>query len=344
MPILMCPPTHYGIEYEINPWMHVTSQVDRPRAQRQWEALLHTYAELGAEVVLADPVAGLPDMVFTANAGLTWGDRVVLSRFRHPERQREESRWRELFESRGAPVCDTGEIAFEGAGDALFVGDTLVCGYGFRTDPAAIPMVAGQLGVEVVAVELVDPRYYHLDTCFCPLDRDTVLFAPAAFSPESQERVRHLARRVIEVPDRVAAGFACNAIADRGRGRLVDRRGGAADAAPGGRLPGAGPPHGRVHEGGGRGALPLPARADTPEAPGVRLSRAPRNADPRCQRPDAGQPESPDCPGRPDGLSRDAGREVSRPCRRRCRATIRGGHRRRASWPRAAWPGGRSGG
>jgi len=213
MPILMCPPTHYGIEYEINPWMHVTSQVDRPRAQQQWDALLLTYAELGAEVVLADPVPGLPDMVFTANAGLTWGDRVVLSRFRHPERQREESRWRELFESWGAPVCDTGEIAFEGAGDALFVGDTLVCGYGFRTDPAAIAMVAGQLGVDVVAVELVDPRYYHLDTCFCPLDRDTVLFAPAAFSPESQERVRHLAGRVIEVPDRVAAGFACNAIA-----------------------------------------------------------------------------------------------------------------------------------
>ena len=148
MPILMCPPTHYGVEYEINPWMHVTSQVDRRLARHQWEALLHTYRELGVEVVLADPVPGLPDMVFTANAGLTRGDRVVLSRFRHPERQREESRWRELFESWGAPVCDTGDIAFEGAGDALFVGDTLVCGYGFRTDPEAIPLVARQLGVD----------------------------------------------------------------------------------------------------------------------------------------------------------------------------------------------------
>jgi len=213
MPILMCPPTHYGIEYEINPWMHVTSQVDRRRARQQWEKLLHTYRELGAEVVLADPVPGLPDMVFTANAGLTRGDRVVLSRFRHPERQREESRWRELFESWGAPVCDTGAIAFEGAGDALFVGDTLVCGYGFRTDPEAIPLVAGQLGVDTVALELVDSRFYHLDTCFCPLDPDTVLLAPAAFSAEARERVRRLASRVIEVPDTVALGFACNAMA-----------------------------------------------------------------------------------------------------------------------------------
>ena len=101
MPILMCPPTHYGVEYEINPWMHLTSQVDRRLARHQWEALLHTYRELGVEVVLADPVPGLPDMVFTANAGLTRGDRVALSRFRHPERQREEGRWRELFEELG---------------------------------------------------------------------------------------------------------------------------------------------------------------------------------------------------------------------------------------------------
>lgn len=213
MPILMCPPTHYGIEYEINPWMHVTSQVDRRLARRQWEALHHTYRELGVEVVLADPVPGLPDMVFTANAGLTRGDRVVLSRFRHPERQREESRWRALFEGWGAPVCDTGEVAFEGAGDALFVGDTLVCGYGFRTDPEAIPMVAAQLGVDTVALELVDPRFYHLDTCLCPLDADTILLAPSAFSAKSRERVHRLARRVVEVSDAAAAGFACNAMA-----------------------------------------------------------------------------------------------------------------------------------
>ncbi|MGD1053388.1 MAG: arginine deiminase family protein [Candidatus Dormibacteria bacterium] len=212
MPILMCPPTHFGVIYEINPWMHVSSPVDSGRAALQWEALRDTYEELGVEVVLADPVPGLPDMVFTANAGVTRGDRVVLSRFRHPERQDEEPHWRLLFARRGMEVSDTGGVSFEGAGDALFLGDTLVCGHGFRTDRAAIALVASSLGVDVVELELIDPRYYHLDTCFCPLDRRTVLFAPAAFSPASRERVRRLAARVIEVPDGIAAGFACNAM------------------------------------------------------------------------------------------------------------------------------------
>ena len=213
MPILMCPPTHFGVVYEINPWMHVASPVDPRRAADQWEALRATYRDLGVEVVIADPVPGLPDMVFTANAGVTWGARMVLSRFRHAERQGEEVHWRGLFAARGMPVLDTEGIPFEGAGDALFVGDTLVCGHGFRTDRSAIPLVASALGVDVVELELVDPRYYHLDTCFCPLDAGTILFAPSAFSPASRERVRRLARRLIEVPDRIAAGFACNAIA-----------------------------------------------------------------------------------------------------------------------------------
>ena len=88
-----------------------------------------------------------------------------------------------------------------------------MCGYGFRTDPEAIPLVARQLGVDVLAVEVVDPRYYHLDTCFCPLDEGTVLLAPSALSPESRKRVRRLASRVVEVSAAAAAGFACNAMA-----------------------------------------------------------------------------------------------------------------------------------
>ena len=37
--ILMCPPDFYGIEYEINPWMHRERQVDRPIAVEQWNGL-----------------------------------------------------------------------------------------------------------------------------------------------------------------------------------------------------------------------------------------------------------------------------------------------------------------
>jgi len=214
MAILMCRPDHFGVEYEINPWMHVANQVDRSRAAQQWDALYRAYAELGQDVVLVDPVSGLPDMVFTANAGAVWNGTAVLSRFRHPQRQGEESHWQEAFGQQGFDVVvPPRSMYFEGAGDALFVGDTLFAGYGFRTDRAAHRFVARALGVDVVSLELVDPRFYHLDTCFCPLNEQTVIFAPEAFSPRSARTIRALVPHVIEVPTDVAAGFACNAIA-----------------------------------------------------------------------------------------------------------------------------------
>jgi len=214
MSILMCPPVHYGVEYEINPWMHVDVDVDHARATQQWQALYRAYLDLGERVDLVEPQKGLPDMVFTANSGLVRGHDVVLSRFRHSERQGEESHWRRVFEERGFTVHELDpDLAFEGAGDALFVGDRLFAGHGFRSDREAHVGAARVLGVEVVSLELVDPRFYHLDTCFCPLNQHTVLFAPSAFSTQSARTIRKLVPHVIEVPVDVAAGFACNAIA-----------------------------------------------------------------------------------------------------------------------------------
>jgi N-dimethylarginine dimethylaminohydrolase len=214
MAILMCRPDHFGVEYEINPWMHVANQVDRSRAAQQWDALHRAYTELGQPVVLAEPVAGLPDMVFTANAGVVWNGTAVLSHFRHRERQGEESHWETAFAAQGFEVVrPPREMCFEGAGDALFVGGTLFAGYGFRTDRESHRFVGRALAVPVVSLELVDPRFYHLDTCFCPLNEQTVIFAPQAFSPRSARTIRKLVPHVIEVPPEVAAGFACNALA-----------------------------------------------------------------------------------------------------------------------------------
>jgi len=211
--VLMCAPDHFGVEYEINPWMHVAVEVDHQLATAQWEALHRTYTELGVEIELAKPVAGLPDMVFSANAAVLWDGRAVLSNFHHAERQGEEVHWRGELERLGFDVHELPRsVSFEGAGDALFVGDRLVCGYGFRTDRASHRPVARVLDVEVVSLELVDPRFYHLDTCFCPLDDTTVLAAPAAFSAASAKALRRLVPNLIEVPADVAAGFACNAM------------------------------------------------------------------------------------------------------------------------------------
>jgi N-dimethylarginine dimethylaminohydrolase len=213
MAILMCRPEHYGVEYEINPWMHVEKGVDREKAESQWQALYRAYTDLGQTVELVEPVPGLPDMVFTANAALVRDGRAVLSRFHHPERQGEEPFWRAALFDRGLRVQDLAPgIAFEGAGDALFVTDRLFAGYGFRTDIESHAEVARLLDVEVVSLHLVDPRFYHLDTCFCPLAPGVVMFAPHAFSPESARTVRRLVPHVIEVPTRLARDFICNGV------------------------------------------------------------------------------------------------------------------------------------
>lgn len=213
MAILMCPPEFFGIEYEINPWMHLDVRVERRTARAQWQALHDLYRQVGETVELVDPVAGLPDMVFTANAGLVWRDVAVLSSFRHPERQGEEPYWHDALSAHGFSIHRLPDgIAFEGAGDGLFVGDRLFCGSGFRSDVEAHGLVAEILNVEVVSIQLIDPRFYHLDTCFCPLDDRTVLVNPTAFTPESLERIRKAVPRVVEAPPEVAAGFACNAM------------------------------------------------------------------------------------------------------------------------------------
>ncbi|HEY7926197.1 MAG TPA: arginine deiminase-related protein [Candidatus Dormibacteraeota bacterium] len=218
MAILMCRPEHFGIEYEINPWMHVAVEVDHARAVDQWEALHRLYLELGESIELTQSVAGLPDMVFTANAAVVWRRRAVLSRFQHAERAGEERHWRATLERLHVDVHEVSpELSFEGAGDALFVGDHLFLAWGFRTDLAAHAEVASILDVESTSLQLVDPRFYHLDTCFCPLDDSTALIAPAAFAAESLELIRCRGLQLIEVPAEVAAGFACNGMALAGR-------------------------------------------------------------------------------------------------------------------------------
>jgi N-dimethylarginine dimethylaminohydrolase len=213
MAILMCRPEHFGIEYEINPWMHVAVSVDHARAVSEWEALHAAYVDAGETVELTAPVPHLPDMVFSANAAVLWRGRAVLSRFHHAERAGEEVHWRAALQRLGYRVLEVGpRHSFEGAGDALFVGDHLFLGFGFRTDRAAHAEVASLLEVDHSSLELVDPRFYHLDTCFCPLDEATALIAPAAFSAESLDLVRQRIPRLIEVPRQVAEGFACNAM------------------------------------------------------------------------------------------------------------------------------------
>lgn len=210
----MAAPEHFGVLYEINPWMHRQVEVSPALAASQWSALRRLLAdELGAEVCLVEPRPGLPDMVFTANAGLVWGDRAVVSNFRHPERQGERAHFAAWFAENGFRVeALTEELAFEGEGDALFLGDTLYAGYFWRSDVRTHGLLSDLLGVRVLSLQLVDPHYYHLDTCFCPLDSETVAYYPPAFDEYARRVIEANIPRRVEIQPEEAARFAANAV------------------------------------------------------------------------------------------------------------------------------------
>lgn len=211
--ILMCQPDYYGIEYEINPWMNMRVGSNPEASRQQWRTLRETLQELGVTIELIDPVPGLPDLVFTANAGLVFRDRFLSSRFRHRARQGESSHWEHWFASHGFQVETLPEgMIFEGAGDALFCGETLFAGYRIRSDARGHQWIGSHLGIEVLPLELVDPRFYHLDTCFCPLADDAAIYYPGAFDDYGRAVLRDRIPRLIAVAAGEAATFSCNAV------------------------------------------------------------------------------------------------------------------------------------
>ena len=214
---LMCPPEYFNVAYIINPWMHGNlRKIDNAVAKQQWRSLYDAISD-HATVRLVLPQPSSPDMVFTANAGLVKGRRFIVSRFRYPERQNEEPYFADWFLDRGYDVSlMPRDIPFEGAGDALFDRgtDCLWMAHGHRSIPAARDVLAERLGIDVIVLKLVDTRFYHLDTCFCPLEGGYVMYYPAAFDAESQASIekRVSASRRIAIGEEDALSFACNAV------------------------------------------------------------------------------------------------------------------------------------
>lgn len=217
---LMCPPTFFGVDYVINPWMEgQIGAVDRQRAQAQWDALYELLKnDLGAEIELITPQEGLPDMVFTANAAVIDNGVALVSNFWHPERQGETQFFAEWFQENGFSTS-LSPVVHEGAGDMLFwtapdKEPVLVAAAGIRTDPSAHPYIAATLDRRVVSVRLVTTAFYHLDTCFAPLPGGRVIWYPPAFDEASQETIRALipAELRFELPDDDARHFAGNAV------------------------------------------------------------------------------------------------------------------------------------
>ena len=214
---LMCEPTHYTVSYEINPWMDRTRATDTDLAVRQWRTLRDTYLDLGHIVETIDPLPGLPDKVYAAN-GATMVDGVVYSaRFRYPERQPEGPAYEKWFADRGW-VTHTATEVNEGEGDMLVAGDLLLAGWGFRTERAAHAELQEVTGHPVVSLELVDPRYYHLDTALAVLSSDPadpqIAYYPPAFSPGSRAVLARLFPDAVLATDADAEVLGLNAVSD----------------------------------------------------------------------------------------------------------------------------------
>jgi arginine dihydrolase len=211
--ILMCPPDYYGIEYEINPWMSRQRQADHEVATRQWTDLGKLLEEAGAKILLLEPARGLPDLVFTANAAMIFRDQAVLARFRHAQRRGEESHDEAWLSAAGFTVRHLPHgVFFEGAGDALFCGDTLFAGYRIRSDIHGHQQTAALFDCRVIPLELVDPYYYHLDTCFCPLAPGQAIYYPGAFDDYALRALAEAVDELIPVSSDEARRFACNAV------------------------------------------------------------------------------------------------------------------------------------
>ena len=210
---LMCEPRYFAVEYAINPWMDPSVPVDTQLAVQQWRGLLDTYRRLGHDVSQIEPVDGLPDMVFAANGATVANNRVYGAKFLHAERAAEGPAYLSWFRAAGFDTHDA-QYVNEGEGDLLVAGSRLLAGTGFRTDPAAHAEAGEALGLPVVTLELVDPRYYHLDTALCVLGPDEIAYFPGAFSPQSQAVLRELYPAAIIATAADAAVLGLNAVSD----------------------------------------------------------------------------------------------------------------------------------
>jgi N-dimethylarginine dimethylaminohydrolase len=225
---LMCRPEHFTVSYRINPWMHPQHPTDTERAVDQWQRLYETYLSLGHDVQLIDPIAGLPDMVFTANGGFTLDSVAYGALFTYEQRMPEGPAFMEWFEANGFRVAAP-TVTNEGEGDLMLVGDTILAGTGFRSASESHREVARVFDREVVTLTLIDPRFYHLDTALAVLDPRTgdsdanIAYLPGAFDERSRAVLEERYPDAVLVGDEDAAVLGLNSISD-GRNVIISSR------------------------------------------------------------------------------------------------------------------------
>jgi len=234
--VLFASPDHFNVKYVINPHMEgQIGEVDHAEAMHQWRQLRAAYDDIGIETHVIEAQPGLPDLVFCANQTLPYRSAddsnkgVVLSRMYAVQRRDEVPFLADFFSGIGYDIVDDliGESTpFEGMGDAIWHPGRRILwgGYGYRTNPEAYDVISERLEVDVLLLQLEDPDFYHLDTCFCPLDEASVMIWPGAFTDEGVELIGAVFDQVIEAPEDESRDlFACNAHCPDSRHVIIQR-------------------------------------------------------------------------------------------------------------------------
>ncbi|MEU5908004.1 dimethylargininase [Micromonospora sp. NPDC047527] len=214
---LMCSPEHFAVEYAINPWMDVTTPVDRDLAVKQWDRLRETLVGLGHDVHVLTAEPGLPDMVYAANGAFMVDGSVYGARFKHEQRAAEAAVHHAFYESQGWRFIAPSETN-EGEGDFAYVpeahGGLVLAGHGFRTEIPAHAEAQEALGRPVVSLRLIDPRFYHLDVALAAIDDSNIVYFPGAFSAASQRVLTQLFPEAVIADDEDAMAFGLNLVSD----------------------------------------------------------------------------------------------------------------------------------
>ena len=212
----MCPPSEFAVPWQINPWMNLENQPNKETAWRQWHKIFEIYQRLRLRVLLIQPIKGLPDMIFTANAA--WGRKgnFVISSFRHPERRPEQDYYKTWLESRGFKTTEPPSgINFEGQGDFITTKEAYLFGHGIRSSIEAMDFIKKNMNLikEIIPLKLVNQKFYHLDTCMMYIyPINAIMYFPEAFDEEGLSRIKNLEANKIEVTQEEAESFICNGI------------------------------------------------------------------------------------------------------------------------------------
>lgn len=210
--VVMSPPDYFTIKYAINPWMNIANPVNPGLAQQQWHKLKSLYQELGLTVLEIPPVQDLPDLVFTTDHGVMIGKTFYLSHFRYPERQREQKVVKDWYTKQGMSLASLPPDHYLEGGDLVVHDQTLFLGHGFRTSENAASWLAQATGYTVIPLTLTNNHFYHLDTCFLPLNAATALYYPHAFDQSSRQLLKSKFSSLIPITLAEANNFACNSV------------------------------------------------------------------------------------------------------------------------------------